>query len=1235
MGVSWTEEQKKVIKLRGRNILVSAAAGSGKTAVLVERIITMLTAKENPVSVDQLLIVTFTEAAAAEMKERIRTAIEKRVSEYPDNEHLQQQATLIHNAQITTIHSFCLSVIRDHFHVIDLDPGFRIGEEGELKLLSHDVLDELLEDRYREGDQEFLDFVLSYGSGRDDKKIEELILKIYEFSRSYPDAKGWLASCVRAYSAGTAEEFEDSPAAKLIKRHTEQYLKDCLELIGQGILLCREPDGPAVYEAALLSDRQMIEEFLEAETFAEVSEKICGRMKEKNVWARLAANRDKTVSEEKISKVKAIREEVKELVKDLVSQYFYQDTKGLLSDLNLCRPKTEILAGLVTEFAERFEEKKREKEIIDFSDMEQYALRILTENRDGKLCPSAAAEEYRQQFSEIMIDEYQDSNFIQEAILTSISKVSEGTYNIFMVGDVKQSIYRFRLSRPQLFMEKFDSYSLEDSKKQRIDLHKNFRSRREVLDSANYIFRQIMTKPLGGIAYDDGAALYAGADYPCCPECGALDDGTDETKRNSPVTEVLVIDSGIKDEESKESFARKGMKGRKDIPERELEARVIAGRIRELRRDYKVTDKKSGKLRPVRYSDIVILTRSVKGFADILTEVLNREGIPAYAGTKEGYFQTQEIGVLLDYLRVLDNVYQDIPLAAVLASPFCGLTEQELAEVKSGYSGLSFYQAVEKYRIEGKEKTVREKIEKCMAQMERLRERVPYTPMQELLRKILKCTGYGEFVSAMPGGLQRSANLEMLLEKAKTFESTSYKGLFHFVRYIEQLQKYNVDYGEAALNDEQSDTVRVMTIHKSKGLEFPVVFVAGLGKRFNMQDARSSTVLHVDLGVGLDAVDIERRTKSPSIIKKVIQKEEALDTMGEELRVLYVALTRAKEKLILTGTISNLEKKLENYEMVKDQEREELSFGRLSKAVTYWDFILPSLVRLPSKVPVMVRMFSFEDIVREEMAEETAEKITKAALEQWDTDRVYDEGMRKMLEEQFGYQYPYAESRARKLKFTVSELKKRVHFLETLEDGEMEEQYGELLYEEPEIVPLIPKFLQEETELSGASRGTAYHRVMELLDFRKDYTEEKLKEDIESFQKEGKVSAEMAACIRTKDIMGFLGCPAGQRMRDCALLGSLKKEQPFVLGIDAREIYPGEQEGEEILVQGIIDVYFEEPDGLVVLDYKTDYVKTAAELTEKYHAQLDYYGKALEQMTGKRVKEKIIYSFALRKEIVL
>lgn len=1223
MDVRWTKEQQMVIDLRDRNILVSAAAGSGKTAVLVERIIKLLTSGAHPMDVDRLLIVTFTDAAAAEMKERIRDAIEKKLIERPDDEHLKQQATLIHNAHITTIHSFCLSVVRDHFPVIDIDPGFRIGEEGELKLLRQDVLGELLEARYQEGSRRFLDFTLAYGSGRNDKKIEELILKIYDFSRSYPDAGAWIARCEETYRIETLKDLEESEIVRLVMENTAEYLKEAMELLDTGLCICREADGPAAYETTLLKDQQVVEGLLGVSGFGKMAEAM-----KSAAWARLAVNRDKTVSEEKIAQVKAIREEVKGTVKELAGQYFYQGAEGMLEDIRACRPPMEELVRLVQEFADRYEEKKRTRNMIDFSDMEQYALKILTEETEDGLAPSGVAREYQEQFEEIMIDEYQDSNLIQEAILTSISTVSSGRYNIFMVGDVKQSIYRFRLSRPELFMEKFHTYTPAedgDTKKQRIDLHKNFRSRREVLDSVNFIFRQIMTQKLGGITYDRQAALYVGADY---------------KPGENTETEVLIIDSDIEDGEEGETgkefqTGKEGDTRRTDrkITDHELEARAIAGRIRKICESHRVMDKKTGEFRPVRYSDIVILTRSVKGFADVFTEVLNREGIPAYAGTREGYFATQEIGVLLDYLRVLDNRQQDIPLAAVFASFFGRLTKEELALVKSEYREMRFYKAAVRYRTEGSDPKIREKLEDCLGRMDAFRQIVPYTPMHELLWKILKETGYGDYVSALPGGEQRRANLDMLVEKARAYEATSYKGVFHFVRYIEELQKYDVDYGEASIEDEQSDTVRVMTIHKSKGLEFPVVFVAGMGKRINMQDARSSVILHSRLGVGLDAVDIDRRTKSPTIIKKVMQKAEALDSLGEELRVLYVAFTRAKEKLIITGTLSNHAKKFQSYGLVRERGEESLAFGRLSKAVTYWDWILPALERITEDVPIVRKILSFEDIVRESVEEETAGRLERGMLENWDTEVIYEPVLHQALEEQFAYHYPYGLSRQQKLKFTVSELKKRVWLAETY--GEESEEYGELSYEEPDVIPLIPKFLQKEEELTGAGRGTAYHRLMELLDFTAEYNEEILKQALEDFVKAGRMQQDMADCIGLLDILRFLASRSGQRMKDAAVRQALWKEQPFVLGVDARELYPREQEGEIILVQGIIDVYFEEEDGFVVLDYKTDKVRQAEELVERYHAQLDYYAKALEQMTQKKVKEKIIYSFTLGEEIVM
>ena len=1189
MSVKWTTEQQNVIDFRNRNILVSAAAGSGKTAVLVERIITMLTKDEPPMDVDRLLIVTFTEAAAAEMKERIRGAIEKKLEECPDNEHLMQQATLIHNAQITTIHSFCLSVIRDHFHAIDIDPGFRIGEEGELKLLKHEVLDEILEEQYAEKDPVFLDFSTAYG-GRNDKNTEELILDIYEYSRSYPDADSWLSSCVNAYEISSVEELEESFYIRLVKDKITRHLEEAKERLQEGLLVCLEADGPYVYEDTLRKDLKILEELSAKSSYVELSEYI-----KELKWPRIAINKDKTVSEEKVLYVKGIREDVKSLVKDLISQYFYESVDGILEDLAECLPAVEKLVELVKMFAKRFEEKKQAQNMIDFSDMEQYAFRILTRKSEDGFIPSAIAKEYQQQYAEIMIDEYQDSNLIQEAILTSVSGVHEGRYNIFMVGDVKQSIYRFRLSRPELFMEKSDTYTITESEKQRIDLHKNFRSRKEVLEGINYMFRQIMDRSLGGITYDDESALYAGAKYP-------------EGKNLN--TEILVIDTKLKN---------------KDISDREIEARAVAAEIRKLMAGQKVLDKKTGKMRNIRYSDIVILTRSIRGYADVFAEVLTNEGIPAFVGTREGYFSAQEIGVILSYLRVLDNRKQDIPLAAVLASAIGNLTEQELAVIRSAYKEENFHQAVELYRNEGEDAEICRKLEKCLGDMDEIRSIVPYTPMHELLWKILEETGYEDYVSAMPGGEQRRANLEMLVEKARAFEATSYKGLFHFVRYVEQLQKYDVDYGEASLEDENSNTVRIMTIHKSKGLEFPVVFVVGMGKHFNLQDARSSVVLHAKLGIGMDAVYLDKRMKIPSIVKKAIQKEEVLDTLGEELRILYVAFTRAKEKLYISGTLSDLEKKMSSYETVRKRKEECLSYGMRSKASTYLDWILPALVRLTPEIPIQMKYVSMEDIVASEIEEEFTDQIEKAVLKNWNTEVTYEAAVKVQMEEQFSYQYPYAGSRSQKLKYTVSELKKMIH----------EEETGEIVFKEEEVVPLLPKFLQEEEELTGANRGSAYHRLLELLDFRTRYDSEILEKDIINYIEAGKLSKEMADCIRRTDILGFLDSEAGQRMAAAAKEDSLWKEQPFVLGIDAKEIYPEEQENELVLVQGIIDVYFEEEDGLVVLDYKTDRVSRAEELVERYHGQLDYYAKALEQLRGKKVKEKLIYSFTLKKLIKL
>lgn len=1186
MSVNWTAEQQQVISLRNRNILVSAAAGSGKTAVLVERIIQMLTDTKNPIDVDRLLVVTFTEAAAAEMKERVRNAIEKELQKHPENTHLQRQSALIHTAKITTIHSFCLSVIREYFHVIDLDPGFRTGEEGELKLLRQDVIDELLESCYEEGNDGFLNLSEKLGNAKSDKKLGELILKVYDYSRSYPQPEKWLSYCVAQYEVN-AENFEESAFTVFAKEQISLYRRDMENFLEEGLRICEEPDGPYLYAETLESDMEQINKLKQAETYRELYEKI-----ETITWAKLSGKRDAAISPEKREYVKGLREKVKNTIKQLKKDCFYAKPEELISDMEGLREDVRIFTSLVDCFYKSFTEKKRNKHIIDFSDMEHLALQILTENRDGRLIPSAIAAEYQEQFVEVMIDEYQDSNLIQETLLTSVSKISRGQYNVFMVGDVKQSIYSFRLSRPELFMEKYHTYSKTDSYTQRIDLHKNFRSRTEVLDSVNYIFERIMNKELGGIMYDEEAALYPGADYEPSPE----KDGISENR-----TELLLIpDTMLKEMKEKEKITSA----------RKLEAQAVAEKIHELVEFAQVIDKKTGKRRKASYGDIVILTRSMKGWAEEILEVLSQEQIPAFSTGGEGYFSTYEIRILLDFLRILDNQKQDLPLTAVLTSPFVGFHVGQLAKIREAYPEIPFYEAAERYAQEKNDEALKQFYE----MLGYYRRKVPFTSIDELLRKIIEETDFGLYMTAMPGGVQRIANIEMLVEKAAAFGQTSYKGLFNFVRYIEQLQEYQVDYSEANIMDEQADTVRIMSIHKSKGLEFPIVILMGMNKKFNISDSKETLVIHPELGIGMDAVDLERRTKMPSMQKVMIKRMQKMETLGEELRILYVALTRAKERLIMTGMCKEKE-------IWAEDKTEVFSVGNMLSTDKYMDWVLP--IAQKAEAPIRVTVWKPGER-KMGSAQKTAEIIAREVLLSWNSNKIWDKKLKESLEKKFQFTYLYETEKQMKQKLTVSELKKRAF---------LAEEAGEIVIEEPEVVPLLPKFVQQEETLTGALKGSAYHKFLEILDFTIPYDKEVLQWTIETFQEQGRLSKEAAKSIREQEILHFLNSSLGQRMYKAACLKKLRREQPFVLSVQAEEIYPEAKGEDRILVQGIIDSYFEEEDGLVLVDYKTDRIKSVQELVDKYRAQLDYYAKALEQLTKKKVKQKLIYSFAIGQEI--
>lgn len=1226
MSVRWTEEQKKVIDVRNKNVLVSAAAGSGKTAVLVERILSLVCGEgedEKPLDVDRLLVVTFTKAAAAEMRERVGLALEKRLEADTENEHLQKQQTLIHSAQITTIDSFCQYVIRNYFHQIDLDPAFRIGDEGELKLLKGDVVQELLEEHYGAEDPEerarFTEFVEVYATGKSDVAIENLILQLYEFAVSYPYPKRWLAECMEPYRAQTEEDLERSPWMQFLMNYVNRTFADLEQEIRRMLDICHLPGGPYMYEDAVQADLLQVQELLSYRGYENIRERLTDLS-----FARLSTKKDPNVEEERKNQIKAFRESMKKSLKDLKEKFFNLPLTGVLDVIQKAAPTTAVLLSLTAEFADRYQEKKRLKNLADFPDLEHLALEILVEDVETgedsrmKIVPTDAARELSARYAQIMIDEYQDSNLIQEIILNSVSR-GQGIPNVFMVGDVKQSIYRFRLARPELFMEKYHTYPQSDEAAEiRIDLHKNFRSRREVLEGTNDVFEKLMTEAVGGITYDSAAALYLGAEMP-------------EPESGINVPELLLL------EKNKDSLPETEDTDQAELTDRELEAHAAADCIRRVMAEGKVWDREAGAFRSVRYGDIVILLRSLTGWGDVYARVLNAAGIPAHTESRTGYFTTIEIQTLLNLLRIVDNPRQDIPLAAVMKSMIGGFTDVELAKIKSAYPDVKFHEACRKYAEKKKKENVKkqdakgkdaectievqiqEKLQIFFHNLRTYREHAEFLPIHELIEELLRITGYGDYLAAEPAGTQREANVRMLIERAIAFEKTSYRGLFHFVRYMEQLQSYKEDFGEAGILGENENAVRIMTIHKSKGLEFPVVIVAGLGKSFNRQDIRSRVVIHPELGVGVDWVDAELRTRTASLPKRVLQKALDLEMLGEELRVLYVAFTRAKEKLILLGSAAKLEEKM----------GKSLSFRTISTAGTYLDWVLPAVAgsgESSFEVKTVTLEGQTEEALIRQMEKEEQWEIFAHPEELPGTDEEYA----KLLEKQLSDTYPWQEDITLQGKFSVSELKKM---------GQTEEEDADtLLYPAEEIVPYIPRFMSEKEPISGAARGTAYHRALECLDFRELYHSEKVKEGLARLVEEGRMTQEQADVVRPYDIYAFARTPLAKRMSAARAREEFHTEQPFVIRMPARELEIGCGSDEPVLIQGIIDAWFYEKNEngeneIVVVDYKTDFVKDGGELLKKYKKQLDYYQLTLERLTGKRVKEKIIYSFCLEEEI--
>ncbi len=1217
MAVSWTKEQQQVIDLNNRDILVSAAAGSGKTAVLVERIIRKITDSVQPVDIDRLLVVTFTNAAAAEMRERIRLAIEGLLAEEPENENLMRQASLIHNAQITTIDSFCLFVVRNHFGEIGLDPDFRIADAGELALLKLDTIAKVFEAEYeacRECEESaFLRLIDAYSGKRSDTAVKDMVSQIYRLSESQPWPKEWVLSLAEGYRIESVEELLESPVICEICDYVKLAVADCLDQTQNLLETALAEDGPAKYAPALRSDIDFYEEALRKSDYRELHELFCDFK-----YKPLAPIRNFDGDEAKKNAVSDGRKRLKGTIEELQSKYFSTEPAEVVSQFERIRPYADELIRLSCLYMEAMDAEKRKRRIVDFADIEHFALRILVDE-DTKQC-SATALEFQQQFAEIMIDEYQDSNQVQEAILKAVAKNGSGGHNMFMVGDVKQSIYRFRMACPELFMEKYKTFDAFESETQKIELHRNFRSRKEVIDFSNDVFYKLMSPDLGDVEYDENAALYEGAGYPPNPDMKA---------------EILYFDlsqepaEGLTDE---------------DLSRHRFEAHMVADKINDMMAHLKVTDSKTKEQRSLKYSDIVILFRSLRGWGEDFADILADCNIPAHVELQTGYFSAIEVQTVLNMLRILDNPYQDIPMAAVLHSPMAGLDDEELAEIRVSDESVPFSAAAlnkmkQAYAVrqEGEEPGgVDGKLADFYAVYQMLR-REKDIPIRDLIYRVLKETGYGAYAASLPAGKKRAANLNMLLEKASAYEKTSYKGLFHFVRYVDKIRQYEIDAGEADVVGENADVVHIMTIHKSKGLEFPVVFVCGLSKQFNLRDSADVMVLHSGLGMGISEMTVKPRTRRANLFKTEIAERIKRESIGEELRVLYVALTRAKEKLILTGTIDGADK-ISDY-IGNTKEKQALSFLSRAKAKSYTDWIIPAVLSYPDKY----------DITLVEAADLVQKNVEIQAQNRNRVSEVFrriahaDQSLRDRIRAELSYEYPYRKERNRKSKYSVSELK-HASMTRRYDESEKEAQRPDFLLDEKEHY--IPRFAKapenEEERISpvygvsrGALRGTAVHRAMECLDFVKlkgvnqgddQAVRAFVRDELLRMSKTNELTQEMRQLIYPSMIEAFAKSKIASRMAEAAANGRLHKEKPFVMEHDG------------VLVQGIIDVFWEEEDSLVVLDYKTDRVEESGELVLRYKTQLELYADALARIFSTKekkldTKECFIYSFHL-KEVV-
>lgn len=1259
METKWTDEQLLAIETRGKNLLVAAAAGSGKTAVLVERIIKIITDDNNPVDIDKLLVVTFTNAAASEMRERIGDAISKKLEEIPDSKMLQRQLALLNKSNITTIHSFCLDIIKNNFHLIDLDPGFRIGDETECTLIKQDVLIELFEDKYDKEDEGFLNLIEAYCTNRDDERLKEIVLKLYNFSMSGPWPSVWLREKAQEFNINSLDELEKASWYKVLKESLYLDLNNAKNGLDEAIKICEEDSDLAPYLLTLKPELNGIENAINSLNLN--LEQIYKAIKDIEFAYRIKTVKKGLGDELDKKKVKSLRDDVKKKINQIKGGVFSVSLDETLNGIKNMYPIIKSLTELVIEFSDRYVKKKMERVILDFNDLEHLCLKILTCNdENGEVYASSVAQKFREKFEEVLVDEYQDSNNVQETIISMVSRKDLDNPNVFMVGDVKQSIYRFRQAKPELFLEKYNSYSEEDNKKNRkIMLYKNFRSREEVIKGVNFIFKSLMSKTVGELDYTDKEALNLGASYDEINKDNVyFQDNVfiDLDKIEvSGALELHILDKSsdfedgkneINDEDDKEND------NEEDLSAVAIEARIIAKRIKELinpsdGKCFMVFDKNLNRYRKITYKDIVILLRSTKNWADTIVEELSFGGIPVYADINTGYFQTIEIRTIMSLLHIIDNPMQDIYTIASMRSPIFAFTSEELADIRILNRDNYFYLNVKDIAEDVYDERINKSLkDKCVYFIEKIgswREKSLYMPIDEFLWYLYSDTSYYGYVGAMVNGIQRQANLRILFQRAKQYEQTSFKGLFNFINFINKLRKSSGDLGTAKILGENEDVVRIMSIHKSKGLEFPVVFLSGCGKQFNLRDINDSLLFHEELGIGADCIDVKKRIRYTTLQKYAIKKKFELETLSEEMRILYVALTRAKEKLIITGSSSNLQKDIDACYKAGVKGFNKVIPSELLKQKSYLKWIMTALIKHKDGDILRQGKNEFVEISDDlsswkinfykksdfgvENVGDSIEKKNISILSLNYSNFEVDEEIRKRLE----FRYKYRDVCSVPSNISVSDIKKA--------EEEIFEPQAENLFSE-EKNRKKPKFIMEEKGLSKAEKGTAMHFVMQKLDLNKVNLLNEIKEQIKNMFEKGLITKDEEESINIFKIQKFFKSNLGQR-----LLKAYKenkqvfRELPFITEIPVKRIEKDLIDkifnNEKLRLQGIIDCFFEEDDGIVLLDYKTDYVENGKEkeILDKYKVQIDLYTETLERVIGKKVKERYLYLFGIDKEV--